>query len=142
VAIRTSLGATRMRLVRQVLTESLLLASLGGAVGLVLGYWGIGALFSLVPIELPTFAPFGVDRHVLAFTFGLALITGILFGIFPALALPNSRLGELLKQGGPGSGTCEGQQLGTAAPVVSECARGLVLFVKLGVSCCWLLVSV
>jgi predicted permease len=132
VAIRTSLGATRMRLVRQVLTESLLLASLGGAVGLVLGYWGIGALFSLVPIELPTFAPFGIDRQVLAFTFGLTLITGILFGIFPALALPDSRLGELLKQGGRGSSTGEGHQLFKEALVVSEFALALVLLVSAG----------
>ncbi len=132
VAIRTSLGATRMRLVRQVLTESLLLASLGGAVGLVLGYWGIGALFSLVPIELPTFAPFGIDRQVLAFTFGLVLITGILFGIFPALALPHSRLGELLKQGGRGSSTGEGNQLFKEALVVSEFALALVLLVSAG----------
>jgi putative ABC transport system permease protein len=132
VAIRTSLGATRMRLVRQVLTESLLLASLGGAVGLVLGYWGIGALFSLVPIELPTFAPFGIDRQVLAFTFGLTLITGLLFGIFPALALPDLRLGELLKQGGRGSSTGEGHQLFKEALVVSEFALALVLLVSAG----------
>jgi putative ABC transport system permease protein len=121
-----------MRLVRQVLTESLLLASLGGAVGLVLGYWGISVLFSLVPIELPTFAPFGIDRQVLAFTFGLALITGILFGIFPALALPHSRLGELLKQGGRGSSTGEGRQLAKEALVVSEFALALVLLVSAG----------
>ena len=132
VAIRTSLGATRMRLVRQVLTESLLLASLGGVAGVVLGYWGIGVLFSLVPIELPTFAPFGIDRQVLAFTFGLALITGLLFGIFPALALPHSRLGELLKQGGRGSSAGEGHQLIKEALVVAEFALALVLLVSAG----------
>ena len=98
----------------------------------MLGYWGIGALFSLVPIELPTFAPFGIDRQVLAFTFGLTLITGILFGIFPALASPDSRLGELLKQGGRGSSTGEGHQLFKEALVVSEVALALVLLVSAG----------
>lgn len=132
VVIRTSLGATRMRLARQVLTESLLLALLGGAAGLLLGYWGIGLLFSLVPIELPTFASFGIDRQVLAFTFGVALIAGVLFGAFPALRWPGSRFGELLRPGGPGSSTGKGHDFLKEALVVSEFALALVLLVSAG----------
>ena len=100
IAIRAALGAGRVRLVRQVLTESISLAVLGGALGCLLAYWGVGALKTLEPGTIPRIDEIGIDPTVLAFTLGISVLTGILFGLAPAFRISNSERMEALKEGG------------------------------------------
>src|SRR5207237_3364498 len=85
IAIRTALGATRGRLLRQLLTESILLSATGGLIGLVLAFWATEALNGLGQDVLPRMRPVSIDGRVLTFTLGVSLLTGILFGLAPAL---------------------------------------------------------
>ena len=100
IAIRAALGAGRVRLVRQVLTESISLAVLGGALGCLLAYWGVGALKALEPGTIPRIDEIGIDPTVLAFTLGISVLTGVLFGLAPAFRIRNSERMEALKEGG------------------------------------------
>ena len=100
IAIRAALGAGRVRLVRQVLTESISLAVLGGALGCLLAYWGVGALKALEPGTIPRIDEIGINPTVLAFTLGISVLTGILFGLAPAFRISNSERMEALKEGG------------------------------------------
>jgi putative ABC transport system permease protein len=100
IAIRTALGAARGRLVAQLLTESAVLAVLGAAVGVALAYGGTRLLVALDPTGVPRVDEVGLDLGVLAFTAGLALVTGLLFGLAPALQLSRPELTETLKEGG------------------------------------------
>jgi predicted permease len=99
IAVRASLGASRPRIVRQLVTESLLLALIAGAAGLVLAAWGSKALVALAPADLPRVAEAGIDRWVLAFTLGVSVMTTVLFGLVPAVHASRVDLIDVLKLG-------------------------------------------
>ena len=133
VAIRSALGASRLRLLRQLLTESLLLSLAGGTLGLALA-WGIVELFSKAKsYSLPQFNAVEVNPAVLGFTFALAIATGVLFGVFPALQMSRPDLHEELK-GGAGASISHGRRrrLTSNVLVVAEIALSLVLLVSAG----------
>ncbi|HVT61611.1 MAG TPA: ABC transporter permease [Thermoanaerobaculia bacterium] len=99
LAVRTALGAGSRRLAAQLLTESLMLALIGGSAGLLLASWTLKPLLALSPIEIHPLVPIHVDATVLAFTFGVALFSGVLFGLLPALQGARPRLNEALQEG-------------------------------------------
>ena len=103
IALRMALGAGRWRIIRQLLTESLLLASLGGAVGTLLGYWGLKVLIAASPSNIPRLENVSLDGTVLGFTFLAALGTGIIFGLAPAWQFTRPEVNESLKTGGHSS---------------------------------------
>jgi len=131
MAIRTALGAGRWRVVRQLLTESALLAVAGGAVGLLLAWLGIKALVNVDQAQIPRAYQIGLDWRVLAFTLGVSLLTGIIFGLVPALQISKTDLHETLKEGGrSGSGGARAWVRNTL--VVVEMALALVVLVSAG----------
>jgi putative ABC transport system permease protein len=131
IAIRTALGGDRLRLVRQLLTESLLLAALGGALGLLVAVWGTSALGRLAALYLPRAREIAIDGPVLAFTAVLILVTGIAFGLFPALQASRPDLQDVLKDSAKGSAG-GGRTRMRAVLVVAEVAVALVLLAGAG----------
>jgi len=129
IAIRTAIGATRWRVVRQLLTESLLLAILGGAGGVLLAVWGIALLVSSNPGNLPRVAEIGLDKSVLFFTIGLTTLTGVFFGLAPALQASKTDLNESLKDGMRESSGGIKRNLTRSALVISEIALSMILLV-------------
>ena len=130
VALRAALGAGHGRIIRQLLTESLLLGVLGGAAGLALGWIGVNALIAAAPENLPRLTDIAVDGRVLAFTTGVALVTGLLFGLVPAFQLARTDPVHTLKEGGR-SATAMGRALRRGLVVV-EVALAVVLLVGAG----------
>jgi len=136
MAIRAAIGAGRARIVRQLLTESVLLSLVGGALGLVLGASGVRALLAINPGNIPRIGPEGaaipLDGRVLAFTLGLSLFTGILFGLVPALQASRPDLGATLKEGGARSGAGLRHNKARSLLVVTEMALAIILLVGAG----------
>ena len=132
IAIRTALGASRFHIVRQLLLETLLLALLGGAAGLLLAWWSTDALVALGPAALPRLNEIRVNGFVVAFTFGVALLTSLIFGLIPALQVSRPQVEQSLKEASRGStGGTRSHRL-RAAFVVSQFALSLVLLVGAG----------
>jgi putative ABC transport system permease protein len=132
IALRTALGAGRSRLVRQLLTESLLLAATGGLVGLLLAVWGVQGLVLAAPPSVPRLDAVGIDLRVLGYTLGITLLTGILFGLAPALHAVRGDLTGALTDGGRAGTTGRGRQRVRQALVTGQVAVALVLVTGAG----------
>ncbi|HEY2973899.1 MAG TPA: ABC transporter permease [Pyrinomonadaceae bacterium] len=132
LAIRASLGASRARIVRQVIIEGLPLGIIGGLLGLLLAIWGIGLLSSLLPASLPRGNPIIVNNRVLLFTFALALLTILIFGLLPALQAAKADVRESLNEGGRSGIGSRKQGRMRRLLVILEVALALVLLVASG----------
>jgi putative ABC transport system permease protein len=130
MAIRTALGAARGRLIRQLLSEAMLLSLLGGALGVLLAMWAVDAMIAMSPDALPRAADVALDVRVLAFTVGVSILTGLAFGLAPALSASRPELTQTLKDGT--RGTTGGRGRLRRALVVSEVALSLMLLVGTG----------
>ncbi|HZV89965.1 MAG TPA: ABC transporter permease, partial [Candidatus Binatus sp.] len=129
-AIRSALGASPGRVIRQLLTESVMLGIVGGGIGLLLAKWGTRAILAALPETLPRTEEIGIDGHVLFFTLGISVVTGIVFGLVPALKTMRPDMHETLKEGGRGS---SGAQHRTQSVfVVVEMAMAVVLLIGAG----------
>src|SRR5204862_6663249 len=110
IALRSALGASRVRIIRQLLTESLLLAALGGGFGLIMAKWGTDALVAVVPGNIPRISTIELDGAVLAFTLLLSLATGIIFGLVPAWRASHVDLNTAVKTGARGARGAEAKR--------------------------------
>lgn len=127
LAIRAAMGAGRGRLVKQLLTESLILGMAGGLLGLLLAYWGVDALRALVPANTPRMEEARIDPAVLAFTFGVSLLTGLIFGLAPAWHVARIDLRETLNEAGRGTSAAGGSLNLRSWLVISELALAVLL---------------
>jgi putative ABC transport system permease protein len=131
LAIRLALGAGRGRLVRQFLTENLLLTAAGAAAGVTLAFWGLDLLVSVLPVSFPSFTRVRLDGGVLVFASVLAAATAMLLTVFPVLSSAHSNVNDSLKEAAKSTGGLRGRRVGRAL-VVSEVALALVLMIGAG----------
>jgi putative ABC transport system permease protein len=124
IAIRTALGAGRARIIRQLVTESLILAFLGGVAGVILAAWGVDLLVALGPERLPRLNEVHIDASVLLFTTAVALVTGVVFGLIPAMHAARPGVGQMLREG----------SRGTSAPRASGRVRGLLVVTEMALA--------
>src|SRR5262249_53007209 len=129
MAIRTAVGASRWRIARQLLTESVLLSLIGGAIGLVLARWGVDLILYVSPDSIPRSREIGLDWKVLVFTIGISFLTGIVFGLIPAIQAGEVDVHETLKETGRGT---TGRQWLRSSLVVLEVATTLMLLIGAG----------
>jgi predicted permease len=129
-AIRSALGASPARVIRQLLTESVMLGIGGGVIGLLLAKWGTRAILAALPAALPRSEEIGIDSHVLLFTVGVSVLTGILFGLVPAIKTLRPDMHETLKEGGRGSSGARHRTQNVF--VIVEMAMALVLLIGAG----------
>jgi len=130
VSIRAALGASRARLIRQLLTESILLALMGGVAGVLLAAWCVPAILAMSPPDIRGFSAIGLNRDVLGFSIAVSVLSGILFGLAPALQASHWNLNESLKEGERGSTASRGRT--RSALVVAEVGLSLTLLVGSG----------
>jgi putative ABC transport system permease protein len=131
MAVRAAMGAGRGRLIRQLLSESLLLSGLGGAAGLLLAMWVTSLLASLIPASVPRANEISIDASVLWFTLGISVVTGILFGLLPALRISRTDLNASLKEAAGRASTGRSRRAGSVL-VVTELALSMVLLIAAG----------
>ena len=131
IAVRSALGASRLRIVRQLLTESVLISVVSGAIGLALSIWLTRLLISISPPNSPRFEEIGIDARVFGFAFAIAILTGIVFGLFPALRTSRTDLNETLKESGRTGVDGKRNRIGSAL-MISEIALSFMLLVGAG----------
>ncbi len=133
LAVRSALGASRGRILRQLLTESALLGLAGGAAGVLLAQWGVRLFLRILPDRYPLFREAAIDLPVLLFTLAVSLVTGLIFGLAPALNLTRANaLNDTLKEGGRGSGETVSRSRLRSALVVAEVTLALLLLIGAG----------
>jgi putative ABC transport system permease protein len=132
IAVRTALGAGRSRIVRQLITESVMLSAIGAALGAALASWAVDAIVAFGPKGLPRLNDISVDARVLLFCAGLAILTGVVFGLVPAIHAVRAELGQMLKEAVRGSSSNRGAQRTRSALVITEMALAVVLLVGAG----------
>ena len=132
IAVRAALGASRWRIVRQLMTESILLGNLGGILGLLLAMWTLAFLQQFIPAGLRESTPLTLDLPVLGFTLGISLLAGMIFGLVPALQASKIDLNDALKSATGRGGVGAGQRWLRNSFVVAEIALSLVLLVGAG----------
>jgi predicted permease len=132
IAVRTALGAGRGRIVRQLVTESVLLSLIGAVIGTALAAWVVDAVVAFGPQGLPRLEDIVIDARVLGFSIGIAVLTGVLFGLVPATHAARGAIGQLLREGARGAAGRRGTQRTRALLVVSEMALAVVLLIGAG----------
>jgi predicted permease len=132
IAVRAALGAGRNRIIRQLLTESLLIALIGGVVGMLLAFWGTKALLALAPSTLPRLGSVQVDLRILLFSFAASLVCGVIFGLVPALTASKTNLISTLKESERTDSTGATRQWLRRTFVVAEVAMAVVLLISAG----------